>query len=122
MKTATAEQILEAELWVSFISLLRSYAAAASLNNGATARVEELDNLVAIVVNEARLQMQFDPETGRVNWRMGSRDNQPITGSLEFLPDGMIAVGGAEKDMDHVAIELVASLMDRDPRRKGTQQ
>jgi hypothetical protein len=66
--------------------------------------------------------MQFDPETGRVNWRMGSRDSQPITGSLEFLPDGMIAVGGAEKDMDHVAIELVASLMDRDPRRKGTQQ
>jgi hypothetical protein len=100
--------MLETELWQSFVSLLRSYAAAANLNLEEHARVEQAETSAALIAGDTRLELRFDPETSTVNWRMQSSADQPITGSFAFLPEGTIDINGRVQDLDHVAIELVA--------------
>ena len=103
-----AEPVIEAELWASFVSLLRSYAAAANLNLGEPVRVEEDGDAVAVVVGTARIVMRFDAENGPVIWERTGRE--AASGSFEFLPEGMIAIGGNTQDLDHVAIEFITAL------------
>ena len=119
--TATVEPMIETELWTSFVSLLRSYAAAAGLNMSATPKIEEAENSVAIVATGVRMKIQFDPTTRRVEFQKGTDTGALLTsGSFEILLDGTIEIGGSKLDMDHVAINLVSSALKHDERRKGT--
>ncbi len=100
------ETTLETELWLSFVSLLRSYAAAANLNLREPAVVEEAGDHVIIAAGTTRLVMRF--AAGEVSWeRIGT---EAAVGSFEFLPEGTIAIHGKVQDLDHVAIEFIASV------------
>lgn len=100
--------MIETELWLSFVSLLRSYAAAANLNLREPAVVEEAEDLVSITAGKTRLVMRFD--AGKVTWEKHGVGSETATGSFEFLPEGTIAIGGKVQDLDHVAIEFIASV------------
>ncbi|HEY1502023.1 MAG TPA: hypothetical protein VGF88_20780 [Acidobacteriaceae bacterium] len=107
MSATVTEPTLQIELWISFVSLLRSYAAAANLNSAAPAHIEESENSVAIVAAESRLEMHFDSDTGKVRWHKRAASSSPIAGTFELLPQGSIAINGATKDLDHVAIDFI---------------
>lgn len=107
MSATVTEPTLHTELWHSFVSMLRSYAAAASLNSGAVL-VSSIRNTVTITVDDTQLEMNFDPCSARINWRKRTAADDPIGGSFDLLAEGAIAIDGATKDLDHVAIEFVA--------------
>jgi hypothetical protein len=107
METLTERTGLKVELWLSFVSLLRSYAAASNLNRSHHARIEEANDFVAIAVAASRLEMHFASDTGQVRWRKQSESAGPVAGTFDFLPEGAISVDGATQDLDRVAIEFV---------------
>ena len=108
---ATAEPMLQAELWMSFVSLLRSYAAAASLHAGEIG-VHADGNDVAIVAGGVLLAMQFDPESGVTNWSQRTAAGEPVVGEFKILTDGVLSINGVTRDLDHAAIDFVASVTD----------
>jgi len=113
MNESLPEPTLESELWFSFVSLLRSYTAAAGLNLDAMPHVEEAENSVAIVATGVRTEMQFDPATRRVEFQMRNDVGTLLTsGSFEILLDGTIEIGGTTKDLDHAAIDFVQLALD----------
>jgi len=121
MSTPVTEPTLETEMWVSFVSLLHSYAAACSLNLKEPLRVEEAGTSFAILARDARLEIQFDTGSSAVNWRLHTQYQDPTTGSFKFLSEGTVAIGQTIKDLDQVAIEFVAAVIEQSPSGKGTQ-
>ena len=120
MSALVAESMIEAELWVSFVSLLRSYAAAANLSLKVPAGVEVGEGSVAIIATDARTDFRFDPTTRRVESRKCSIAGDLLAcGSFEILLDGTIETGGSRQDMDHAAINLVWSALEADERAQG---
>jgi hypothetical protein len=112
--------MLETELWLSFVSLLRSYAAAANLNLEEHARIEHGETSISIVASAARLELLFNPETSIVTWQRSPPAHDPIGGSFAFLPEGTVNINGTIKDLDHAAIDFVAAVTEQ--RGKGTQR
>jgi hypothetical protein len=109
METLTERTGLKVELWLSFVSMLRSYAAASNLNLSRPVRIEEASNSLFLVAAAARLEMHFAPDTGEVRWSRQS-ESRPVTGTFKFLPEGAISINGATKDLDHAAIDFIASV------------
>lgn len=101
--------MLQIELWVSFVSMLRSYAAAATLH-AEEVHVSKAENSVTIASGAAQLDMQFDPDSGEVKWTMHTASQAPVTGSFTMQPEGTIQINGATKDLDHGAIDFIASV------------
>ena len=107
--TVTAEPMLQTELWVSFVSMLRSYAAAASLHAG-DVDVTTAENAVTIVFGRTHLEMRFDPESSRIVWTKRTGSRLPLDGSFTIAPEGSVRIDGASKDLDHAAIDFIASV------------
>ena len=101
--------MLQTELWVSFVSMLRSYAAAASLHAGEV-KVSMTENSATIAFGSTRLDMQFAPDSSEVKWTMHTASQAPVTGSFTMLADGTIRINGTMKDLDHAAIDFIASV------------
>jgi hypothetical protein len=99
--------MLQTEFWVSFVSLLRSYAAAANLNRHQHAHIDEATHSATIVAGQPSLAMHFDPETGKVKWQKHNASHDPTIGTFEFQAEGNIAIAGINKDLDHVAIDII---------------
>jgi hypothetical protein len=104
------EANLTGELWISFVSMLRSYVGAASIQKGSHALVREIDGCVWAEFGLARLQLTFDPETGVGAWRCDSCLSSSVRGDFQLLPEGRILWDGAPSDLDHVAVDLAAFL------------
>ena len=120
MSAPALASMLETELWLSFVSLLRSYAAAANLNLEEHARIEHGGNSISIVASAARLELVFNPETSIVTWQKTAPAHDPIGGSFAFLPEGTLNINGTIKDLDHAAIDFVAAVTVQ--RGKGSGQ
>jgi hypothetical protein len=105
------EAMLSAELWVSFISLLRSYVAAAGLNLEETAEVFAGDDRVGISVAGARLDLNYSAVTGAGTWCLCGAGAEERQGRFELLPEGRIVVDGKTLDLDHAAIDFAAFVM-----------
>jgi hypothetical protein len=102
--------MIEAELWISFASLLRSYVAAASLNSAAEVKVDADEGSIRIATGGATLAMQLDPQSGAGYWEL--RGCSPaLQGRFILLHDGRIALDGKMLDLDHAAIDFAAALM-----------
>ena len=110
MSAAVAEETLLSELWLSFASLLRSYAAAAGLSGGPAAEAAIAGESVTITCGAARLQIVCDPVTGAGNWQLRSGAQVVTEGRFDLLPEGRIALDGSTLDLDHAAIDLVQQL------------
>jgi hypothetical protein len=100
---------IETELWLSFVSLLRSYFAVASMDS-ADACLETNDTSIRLAANAATLKLSCDPATGAGKWtlRSAARFNE---GRFTLQHDGTIALDGESKELDMAAIDLVAALM-----------
>jgi hypothetical protein len=107
----TAEPMLQTELWISFVSMLRSYAAAAGLHGGEV-HVATTGNTVEITSSATELDMRFDPDSSQVYWTKRAASQGPVTGTLTIQPEGTIHVNGASKDLDHAAIDFIASVTE----------
>jgi hypothetical protein len=99
------------ELWISFASLLRSYAAARSLNDE-LAEVTLKGESIRIVAGNAAMQLTLDPHNSGGTWSLSSTAGPQKQGRLALLPEGRIDIDGTVLDLDHAAIDLVASLMN----------
>lgn len=106
MSAPVADAIL-AELWVSFVSMLRSYAGAAALNGGAGPEVEAAEFAVVVTAGGARLTMDVDAAGGQGKWSLAASQ-----GSFVLLPEGRIAVDGKTLDLDHAALDFLALLTE----------
>ena len=102
--------MIEAELWVSFASLLRSYVAAASLNLAAEVTVDADEGSIRIATGEAALAMQVDPRSGAGYWQL-TGSATAMQGRFILLHDGRVALDGKMLDLDHAAIDFAAALM-----------
>lgn len=104
------ETMLSAELWLSFASLLRSYAAAATLHVTPAAEIVITEETATIASGAARLHVVCDPVTGAGNWQL-RRGAQPVAeGRFHLLLEGRIALDGSTLDLDHAAIDFIAAL------------
>lgn len=111
MTAAAAEPMLQTELWVSFVSMLRSYAAARSLHAGEIG-VAVTEYAVTIAAGASQLDMQFDPDSSQVIWSRRTASHAPIAGSFSLDPEGRVSIDGAAKDLDHAAIDFIASITE----------
>lgn len=102
--------MIEAELWVSFASVLRSYVAAASLNAEAAFTVDSTQNSISIASGGAVLAMQVDPQNGAGYWQL-TGSVTAMQGRFILLHDGRVALDGKMLDLDHAAIDFAAALM-----------
>jgi hypothetical protein len=110
MSVPVAQPMLETELWISFVSLLRSYAAAVTLDGKSSVHVETSETSIILTANAARLEMHCDPQTGEGNWLL--QNSAPASqGRFALLPDGRLNLDGNTVELDHAAIDLVAALL-----------
>jgi len=104
MSAAVAEPMLEAELWISFASLLRSYFAAATLDRP-EARIDGTHDSVVLRLGATWLIIVCNPEAGTGAWRI--EGGATHSGEFTLLQDGRIALDGNAVELDHAAIDLV---------------
>ena len=109
------------ELWISFASLLRSYAAARSLNDE-SAEVTLKGDSIRIVAGNAAMQLTLDPHNASGTWSLSSGAVPRRQGRLALLPEGRIDIDGTVLELDHAAIDLVASLMNAAAGSARTEQ
>ncbi|WP_263385313.1 transcriptional regulator [Granulicella arctica] len=92
---------LHAELWTSFASQIRSYAAAHGLNSRHHAVVEVGNDVITLRVNTRWLRFTRNEMTG------DDDQSQPF----EIHDDGTVTVGAVTEDMDFTAERLTRELM-----------
>jgi hypothetical protein len=107
------------EIWHSFASLLKSYAAAASLNGAEHGVLVLSDSSLNIVAGRATLSVGYYATLNRGAWSMtegtdrhqyAEQPREVERGNFDINADGTIALDGNTIDMDHAAIQLVAAL------------
>jgi hypothetical protein len=107
------EAALGAELWVSFVSLLRSYAGVAGLHGGDPVDVRTAGGSVVLSAGALECTMRFALESGAVVWTLREAEQEKAAGRFVLLPDGKIEQDGVVQEMDSVAIDMVARVRDR---------
>jgi hypothetical protein len=121
MSAAAAETIeetmLSAELWLSFGSVVRAYAAASSVDAALAPEVVMTAELITVTSGALRLDMRVDSQTGAGNWQLLRDETVKVRGQFALLPEGRIDIDGKTLDLDHAAIDLVAFVVSaRDER------
>lgn len=93
------------ELWSSFVSLVRSYTAAHSLNGTRQAVLEVSGDRLLVRAGERLLTIRFAGEHGSVAREGGA----PIPFTLD--EHGRITIEGATEEMDMVAERLAREIL-----------
>ena len=104
--------MVSAELWLSFASVIRAYAAASAVNADLAPEVTVADDAILIDAGAARLEVRCDPRTGGGTWQLQRDGAITIQGEFALRPEGRIALHEKTLDLDHAAIDLVASVMN----------
>jgi hypothetical protein len=110
--------MIEAELWVSFASVLRSYVAAASLHSATVFTVDSTESAISLRTDGAVLAFQVDPQNGAGYWQLNGSETS-TQGRFILLHDGRIALDGKMLDLDHAAIDFAAALMQAASARQN---
>jgi hypothetical protein len=97
------------ELWRSVVSLLRSYAAAASLSGTTHGVLVLTENLLNIVAVSSILKVEYFPTLKRGVWSVSGHGEQKL-GNFELEADGTIIIDGTQVEMDHAVIQWIADL------------
>lgn len=112
MSAAAVQPSLAAELWVSFVSLLRSYAGVAGLHGGKAVEVKAAGESAVLSAGAVECAIGFAPESGRGLWTLRKHGEDAAAGQFLLLPDGRIEQDGRMHEMDSVAIDMVARVRD----------
>src|SRR5271170_8139010 len=109
MSAILSETDVHLELWRSFSSLLKAYAAAASLN-GTEHHIPDLaEEDLQIRAGGRTLSILYHTHTQRGEWSIVG-DCVRQEGIFQLTLEGSIVLEDAAIDMDHGAIELIAKL------------
>ena len=119
---AEAETVLAGELWRSFRSVLRSYAAAASLRSEEAARVEWTESDLTVAGYAARLELKLDLGSGRGCWHLRVGGEETAHGKFDLLPEGAMDIDGKVQDLDHAAIDFVALVTEAEKNHAARHQ
>ena len=98
------DAMLLTELWLSFASMIRSYAAVGD----AAAQVASTQDSIVVISGEARLALHVDPRSGAGTWQLQRGGAATAQGAFALLPEGRIELDGSALDLDHAAIDFVA--------------
>jgi hypothetical protein len=109
MSATLSDADVHVELWRSFSSVLKVYAAAASLN-GTEHHIPDLDEEdLEIHAGGRKLGILYNVPTQQGQWSVvGEGVNQ--RGDFRLTNGGAVVIEGSELDMDHGAIDLIARL------------
>jgi hypothetical protein len=118
----TVAPALAVELWVSFVSLVRSYAGVAGLHGGVGVEVTAVQDSVVLSAGGVECLMQFAPENGAVVWSLREGVQEMAAGRFALLPDGRMEQDGQAQEMDSVAIDMVTRIRDRAGRVRAGQE
>lgn len=119
---AIGDQALFAELWISFVSLVRSYVAAHDLGRlVGHAFVDDGDEGHLTIREENRnLVVEFDAHTGRGEWALYEDDPGPerlaSNGQFSFNADSMVAFSDRRGavELEIAAEAFTAKIFDTD--------
>jgi hypothetical protein len=100
---------IRTELWHSFSVLLKSYAAAASLNGVEHGALDLNASSLHIAAGRSILKVGYYFALGRGVWSIFIRGKQEL-GNFELHPDGTVSVDNQVLDMDHAAIQIIGVL------------
>jgi hypothetical protein len=100
-----SQEQVSRELWISLVSLLRSYTAAHGLNGTRQAVLEVSQNRLLIRAGERLLTVQFDGQRGSFARETGT--------ATEFTLDehGRVILGETAEEMDMIAERLAREIM-----------
>ncbi len=107
------------ELWSSFVSLLRSYAAVASLHGAKHGVLALGDGKLHVCASVYTLKLSYHATICKGSWVLArgtdrhSGAEQPKTvqhGDFDVNLDGSITLDGSSVEMDFAAIQLIAAL------------
>jgi hypothetical protein len=107
------ESGVAAELWVSWVSLVRSYAGVTGLHGGEGVDVVVSGTSVVLSAGAVECAMEFVADSGSVVWTLREDEQEAAAGRFELQPDGRMAQDGEAQEMDSVAIDMVARVRDR---------
>ncbi len=107
------ESGVAAELWVSLVSLVRSYAGVTGLHGGDGVDVVVSGDSVVLIAGPVECAMRFAADSGSVEWSLREDEQEAAAGRVELLPDGRMGQDGQVQEMDSVAIDMVARVRDR---------
>ena len=113
MSAVAVEPELTTELWISFVSLVRSYAGVAGLHGGDSVDVTVAGNSVVLTADLVECSIRLARRTGVICWNLREITQEMAAGRFVLLPDGKIEQDGVVQEMDSVAIDMVARVRDR---------
>ena len=115
----TPETVLRAEIWVSLVTMLRSYAA---VHPGVGVKVRTMGGLdIAILETEhADLELDFRPGRGIGMWHL-KKTGVKESGNFEVQPDGTLILGGKVTELDMAAMDLMERLVSNEQGAEGGQ-
>ncbi len=100
---------IRTELWHSFAVLLKSYAAAATVNGLEHGVLALTPTSLNVVAASSTLSVGYYAALGRGVWSVDAR-GELGHGTFELNDDGSVSLDGAPFDMDHAAIHLIGLL------------
>ena len=98
------------EIWTSFASLLKVYAAAASLHGIEHLVLDLAENSVNVLAGSITLNVAYLAESGRGIWSFTRDGIEEFAGAFGLNPEGTLSLDGEIQDLDHAAIHLIARL------------
>ena len=99
-----------AEIWESFVSLLRCYAAAASVP-GSEYRVINEDGVTLVEFEQRVLAFHFEPGSGEATWQLSERGTES-RGAFHMHEDSTLEFADEAKELDIAAIDFIEQLSD----------
>jgi hypothetical protein len=119
MLRSASKSDVRTELWGSFVSLLKSYAAAASMHGTEHGVLVLSENIVNIFATRGTMKISYHPTLGRGVWQLfrgtdrhqdAEQPEQLDQGSFDLNLDGTMTLDGNTVEMDLAAIQLIAAL------------
>jgi hypothetical protein len=119
MKSSVSNSDVRGELWGSFVSLLKAYAAGASLAGISYGVLALGKDSVMIVAALGTLKISYHPTIGRGVWTLlqgtdrhqsADQPEQLEQGNFDLNLDGTITLDGEVLEMDFAAIHLIGEL------------
>ena len=118
MSAAVKPEILARwEIWRSFESCMRSYAAAEGLRDAEQPLVNALGDHIDVTWHGVYLGFTMRPADGTAVWLLEWGPQSSMWGGFELSPEGAFAFENKMKDLDHAAIDFLAMLKQRIAKR-----
>ena len=108
------------EVWRSFESCIRSYAAVAGLGEAEAPMVNAFGDHIDVTWHGVYLGFTMQPGDGTAVWLIEWASGSSMWGDFQMLPEGLFLMGESRKDIDHTAIDFVRMLKEQIAAGRGT--